>query len=134
VIKQTFHRLCVWGFGLGFSLCWTNAWAEMPVVTESSDAETKTIGTPVPLPSGWDACTPRRIKIAYINGLPVWQRAFLSPYRNLEYMRYRRCTKALMPETQRFMEEQYPLPYTPIDPRRSVSPSLQTTPPTTDPQ
>jgi hypothetical protein len=73
-----------------------------------------------------------RLKIAYINALPIWQRFFLSPYRSLEAMRYKRCAKALMPSTQAFMEATYPLPYVPVDPQTSLKPKspkpLNTTP------
>ena len=77
---------------------------------------------PASLPKGWDACGRSRLKIAYINALPVWQRFFLSPYRSLEAVRYKRCAKALMPSTQAFMEATYQLPYVPIDPQTSLKP------------
>ena len=77
---------------------------------------------PASLPKGWETCTKSRIKIAYINSLPLWQRFFLSPYRSLEALRYKRCAKALMPATQDFMEKTYPLPYVPIDPQSSLKP------------
>ncbi len=87
---------------------------------------------PVSLPKGWESCGRSRLKIAYINALPVWQRFFLSPYRTLEATRYKHCAKALMPSTQAFMETTYLLPYVPIDPQTSLKPKspkpLKTTP------
>lgn len=87
---------------------------------------------PASLPKGWESCGRSRLKIAYINALPVWQRFFLSPYRSVEAMRYKRCAKALMPSTQAFMETTYLLPYVPIDPQTSLKPKspkpLKTTP------
>jgi len=77
---------------------------------------------PASLPKGWQACGRFRLNIAYINALPIWQRFFLSPYRTLEALRYKRCAKALMPTTQAFMEATYPLPYVPIDPQTSLRP------------
>ncbi len=77
---------------------------------------------PASLPKGWETCGRSRLKIAYINALPVWQRFFLSPYRSLEAVRYKRCAKALMPSTQAFMEATYLLPYVPIDPQTSLKP------------
>jgi hypothetical protein len=87
---------------------------------------------PASLPKGWQTCGRFRLNIAYINALPIWQRFFLSPYRSLQAMRYKRCAKALMPSTQAFMEATYPLPYVPVDPQTSLkskSPKpLNTTP------
>jgi hypothetical protein len=77
---------------------------------------------PAALPKGWESCGRSRLKIAYINALPVWQRFFLSPYRSVEAMRYKRCAKALLPSTQAFMETTYLLPYVPIDPQTSLKP------------
>jgi hypothetical protein len=77
---------------------------------------------PASLPKGWESCGRSRLKIAYINALPVWQRFFLSPYRSVEAMRYKRCAKALLPSTQAFMETTYLLPYVPIDPQASLKP------------
>jgi hypothetical protein len=77
---------------------------------------------PALLPKGWESCGRSRLKIAYINALPVWQRFFLTPYRSVEAIRYKRCSKALMPSTQAFMEATYTLPYVPIDPQTSLKP------------
>ncbi|MFN9690676.1 MAG: hypothetical protein ACK551_01060 [Vampirovibrionales bacterium] len=77
---------------------------------------------PASLPKGWKTCGRSRLRIAYINALPVWQRFFLSPYRTLEATRYKHCAKALLPSTQAFMETTYLLPYVPIDPQTSLKP------------
>jgi hypothetical protein len=91
----------------------------MPTVSEREPL-------PVPdLPKGWKTCNIERAKLAYIETLPAWQRFFVSPYRAVMKQRYTRCMKKLLPETQRFMETTYPLPYTPRPRYRSTTPESE---------
>jgi hypothetical protein len=78
-----------------------------------SEADADSPIEPVPIPDGWKKCFEHRVKVAYVEGLPWYQRAFALPYGALEKWRYVRCSKAQMPSTREFMETHYPLPYDP---------------------
>jgi hypothetical protein len=87
------------------------------VEVQVQSPEKATTAKPLDLPDGWQKCNQKRMTIAYINALAIWQRAILSPYRGFLLWDYERCGKKLFPETETFMEVNYPLPYVPIDPK-----------------
>ena len=90
----------------------------LPQIEVQVQAPQETINAkPLDLPHGWQKCNQKRMTIAYINALSIWQQAILSPYRGFLLWDYERCGKKLFPETETFMEVNYPLPYVPIDPK-----------------
>jgi len=97
---------------------------------EDSDILEGVPQSPEDFPDGWDDCMKERVKIAYVLSLPWYQRLPLEPYRLVKKWQYTRCMKSLLPETEAYIQDTYPIPFDPYkmiesDPSKQTDPSLK---------